>query len=362
MGDGFLQEIIELNFLPLGILLFMGLYLWFNNAYEHELTRYFLVPLILLAVLMIDDNIDYYFLSGKNVGVWHVLTAVIGYNVRIALMVSLIMIEIRNVQRKIKYLVFVPAIINLLITCCAFFTHWVFWYGEDGQIMRGPLSYTPHVISFLYAILLITIGIYVLRFGRWEECIIVCLATTLSVVGTIVETVFKLRGILIGVVAMDATFFYLYFHIEHFKMDVLTGALNRVSFYADSNKLNGRNDVTVLSIDLNDLKKINDTQGHTAGDQAICEVTRMLQNHLKRGCRLYRVGGDEFVIICTGTKKELVNAMEEELQESMKASPYVFAIGKAVMEKGESFEKVYVRADEEMYKNKKALKGNKEVR
>ena len=71
---------------------------------------------------------------------------------------------------------------------------------------------------------------------------------------------------------------------------------------------------------------------------------------------------DEFVIICTGTKKELVKAMEEELQASMKASPYVFAVGKAVMEKGESFEKVYVRADEEMYKNKKILKGNKEVR
>ena len=356
MGDGFLQEIIQLNFLPLGILLFLCLYLWFNRAYESRLSKFFFIPMILLAVLMVDDNIDYYFLSDKNVGLGHVLTAVVGYNVRIALMVSLIMIELRDEKRKVKMMVLIPGIVNLLITCCAFFTKWVFWYGADGKIVRGPLSYTPHVISFLYAILLFSYGIYVLRFGRWEECIIVCLATSLSVFGTLVETIYQLRGILIGVVAMDATFFYLYFHIENFKMDILTGTFNRVSFYADSQKLNGRSDVTVFSIDLNDLKKINDTQGHAEGDKAICNVAHLIQKHLAKGCRLYRVGGDEFVIICTGTPEKAVTQMEQELQTDMKASPYVFAVGKSSMKKGEDFEEVYRRADQEMYVHKKELK------
>lgn len=362
MYDTFLQEVVQINFLPLGIMLFLGLYLWFNDAYEHELTRFFIVPMILLAVLVIDDNIDYYFFNGRNVQLRHVLTAVIGYNIRIFLMLSLILIELRNEKRKIKLLLFLPAIINLLITSTALFTRWVFWYGENGEVMRGPLAYTPHVTSFLYALFLLGYGLYILRFGRWQESIIVCTATLLSVTGTLAETIFQLRGILIGVIAMDVTFFYLYFHIEHFKMDVLTGTLNRISFYADSQKLNDRDDVTVYSIDMNDLKKINDTRGHTAGDKAIREVADMIKKHLQKGCRLYRVGGDEFVIVCAGTPKESLAWMEKELREDMAASEYTFAMGRAYMFKGEKFENVYVRADHEMYKNKKAIKGDREIR
>ena len=362
MYDNFLQELVQINFLPLGIMLFLGFYLWFNDSYEHELTRFFIVPMILLGVLVIDDNIDYYFFNGQSTQLRHVITAVLGYNIRIFLMLSLILIELRHVQKKTKALLFIPAIINLLITSTALFTKWVFWYGENGQVMRGPLAYTPHVISFLYALLLLAYGLYILRFGRWQESIIVCTATLLSVTGTLAETIFQLRGILIGVIAMDVTFFYLYFHIEHFKMDVLTGTLNRISFYADSQKLNGRDDVTVYSIDMNDLKRINDTQGHTAGDKAIREVAGIIKKHMQKGCRLYRVGGDEFVLLCIGTPKESLAWMEKELREDMDHSSYTFAMGRAYMFKGEKFENAYVRADHEMYKNKMELKKGREVR
>ena len=362
MYDSFLQELVQINFLPLGIMLFLGLYLWFNDSYEHKLTRYFIVPVILLGVLVIDDNIDYYFFNGKDVNLRHVITAVVGYNIRIVLMLSLIIIELRHVKNKKKYLLLIPAVINLLVTCLALFTKLVFWYGENGEIMRGPLAYTPHAVSFLYAVILLAYGIHIQRYGRWQESIIVCTATLLTVLGTLAETIFQLRGILIGVIAMNMTFFYLYFHIEHFKMDVLTGALNRTSFYADSQKLGGRGDITVFSIDLNDLKKINDTQGHAAGDKAISEVAALLRRHLQNGSRLYRVGGDEFVIICAGTPRESIAWMERELKASMEASEYTFAMGKAYMEKGEDFDQVYIRADREMYKNKRAIKGDREVR
>lgn len=362
MYNTFMQELVQINFLPFGIMLFLGFYLWFNDVYEHELTRYFIVPMLLLGVLVIDDNIDYYLFNGRSVQTCHVVTAIIGYNIRIFLMLSLILIELRNVKWKIKAFLFLPAIINLLITSTALFTKWVFWYGENGVVMRGPLAYTPHVISFLYAILLCGYGIYIQRFGRWQESIIVCTATLLSVLGTLAETIFQLRGILIGVIAMDVTFFYLYFHIEHFKMDILTGALNRISFYADSQKLNDRNDVTIFSIDMNDLKRINDTKGHAAGDKAIKEVANMIHDHLQRGSKLYRVGGDEFVVICAGTAKESILWMERELQEVMDASEYSFAFGKAYMDKGETFEQVYMRADHEMYENKRKIKAGREIR
>lgn len=356
MYDPFLQELVQINFLPICIIAFLGLYLWFNDAYERELTRYFIVPMILLGILVLHDNIDYYLLNDSNIGTWHVAIVVLGYNVRICLMLSLVLIELRSVNKRVKAWLFLPAIVNLLITCCAFFTHWVFWYAEDATLMRGPLAYTPHAISFLYAIILLLYGLYILRYGRWQESVIVCTATILSVLGTLVETIFQLRGILIGVIALDVTFFYLYFHIEFFKMDILTGTLNRISFYTESKGLSGRDDVTVYSIDLNDLKTLNDTRGHTEGDKALREVARILRAHLPKGCRLYRVGGDEFVIIGAGVVRESLDGMEKELQEELEKSPYSFSLGWAHMEKGESFESVYSRADQQMYRNKMALK------
>ena len=51
----------------------------------------------------------------------------------------------------------------------------------------------------------------------------------------------------------------------------------------------------VISIDLNDLKRFNDENGHAAGDTALCTIVACIQNILPRGCHLYRTGGDESV-------------------------------------------------------------------
>ena len=359
MYDSFLQELVQINFLPLCIIVFLIIFIGFNDAYEHEVTRMFIRPMFFLIVLIVIDNVDYYLLEGRNTGFIHVLSAFLGYNVRILLMLSLILIELREESDKIKKLLIIPAVVNLVVTSLAFFTKLVFWYGEDGEIVRGPLSYTPHIISLLLSVVLFAYGIYILKYDRWRETIVVCLATFLSLLGTLVETLFQLRGILIGVVSLDVAFFYMYMHVEYFKLDILTGALNRISFYADTRKLNFRDEVTVFSIDLNDLKKINDTKGHSAGDEMIRSTARMIRKRLPKGAHLYRVGGDEFVIISTGISDEKTDRMVADLRADMLASPYSFAMGYAQMHDDEKFDEVYIRADREMYKNKREMKGER---
>ena len=359
MYDEFLQQLVQINFLPLCIIVFLIIFIGFNDVYEHEVTRMFIIPLLLLILLIVIDNIDYYLLNGQNTGVIHTISAVIGYNVRIFLMLSLIYIEIRDESRSAKLILLIPAIANFLITMLAFFTKLVFWYGENGEIMRGPLSYTPHVVSFIYAIILFVYGVYILKYDRWRETMVVCIATVLSLLGTAVETLFQLRGILIGVVSLDVAFFYMFMHVEYFKRDILTGALNRVSFYADTKNLESKDMVTVVSIDLNDLKKINDTMGHPAGDEAIRGAAQVIRRSLIKGTHFYRVGGDEFVIVCVGVEKYIVEEIIKNMHLEMLASSYRFAMGSAYMEAEESFDDVYKRADREMYADKRAMKGER---
>ncbi len=359
MYDSFLQELVQINFLPLCIILFLIIFITFNDVYEHEVTKMFVRPMFLLIVLIIIDNIDYYLLEGRNTGFIHTLSAFLGYNVRLMLMVSLILIEIRDERNLYKRLLILPLLINLGITSLSFFTKLVFWYGEDGEIMRGPLAYTPHIISFVLSAVLFYYAFYILKYDRWRECIVVCLATFLSLAGTIVETIFQLRGILIGVVSLDVAFFYMYMHVEHFKLDTLTGANNRISFYADTRNLDSSDNVVIFSIDLNDLKIINDTQGHLAGDNAIRSVTKLMKRHLFKGCHLYRIGGDEFVIVCIGADYERLLKMKKDIEFDIMGSAYKFAIGYAKMNEGETFDDAYRRADREMYKNKRQMKGER---
>jgi len=83
-------------------------------------------------------------------------------------------------------------------------------------------------------------------------------------------------------------------------IDPLTGALNRHAFLRfmarSGNKLSG----WAAIVDLDNLKTINDSLGHGAGDAAICEVARAIRSAIRPDDQLYRWGGDEFLILMFG--------------------------------------------------------------
>lgn len=75
--------------------------------------------------------------------------------------------------------------------------------------------------------------------------------------------------------------YYLFIYTKTAKADTLTGLLNRQCYYADAQKERDR--ITcVVSVDMNDLKKINDSQGHEAGDLALMTVSKCLSKGMGR--------------------------------------------------------------------------------
>ncbi len=365
MYDTFLQELVQINFIPLCIILFLIIFLRINDPYEHELTRMFHPILMMLLLLVIDDNVDYYAFNNGDTSMMHVFTAVVGYNLRILIMIALTQValktnrhtmEVENLTNK-RIMMFAPAIICLVVTCLAFFTKLVFWYGEDGRVMRGPLAYTPHIVCLYYSIMLFAYADFIRRHHkRINEAIIIGLTTCLALLGTFVEMMFALRGILIGVISMAVTFYYLCIHIEYFKYDILTGARNRTSFFADLQRLHSKDAPAIISVDLNDLKKINDKDGHLAGDAALKCMADVIQTNIRRGCLLYRVGGDEFAVICKDMDKEDIESMMSAISEGMHKTEYTFAMGYSVWNGSENFREVLDRADQQMYINKRELK------
>lgn len=121
--------------------------------------------------------------------------------------------------------------------------------------------------------------------------------------------------------------------------------------------------LTVLTLDLNNFKEINDTYGHPAGDQVLQEFASRLNKVIRGSDLAVRLGGDEFLVVlpeCTLEQLKLVldrlNSFELDWQG--KKIPVTFSAGWRDYQKGDRPEEMLARADEALYEGKRASKKN----
>ncbi len=135
--------------------------------------------------------------------------------------------------------------------------------------------------------------------------------------------------------------------------DRLTGLYNRNALIHHAENP-PRGSVGVVYLDLNGLKLINDTEGHTRGDEMLCAAARLLQQHFPRA-RCYRVGGDEFVALWHGADNKEFTAAAHALREAFgSGGPITGAVGSVWSETPDRLLETISMADAQMYCAKKA--------
>lgn len=178
-----------------------------------------------------------------------------------------------------------------------------------------------------------------------------------------------------GVFALVAIIFAVYlfrrisnpFYRDFANTDYLTGIQNRNAFELYMRNLQAKeiyHHFGFISIDLNNLKMINDTLGHQAGDKYIRNCADLLKKFESEEYILYRIGGDEFAFIVINTNLQKITDLRKNIIKSvnlynlsteMKIS---IAVGEAVFEAkiDEDLSDTLKRADQDMYDNKKVMK------
>ena len=146
------------------------------------------------------------------------------------------------------------------------------------------------------------------------------------------------------------------------KHDVLTKLRNRAFFEDELNRLERRGPwpVTVVAIDLNRLKTINDRSGHAAGDALLRRAGEVLAKVSdKPGCAA-RIGGDEFVLLLPGSDEragllamERVRSLIDLNNSYYSGAELSLAMGCATAQKGERLETTVSQADERMMIDKR---------
>lgn len=143
--------------------------------------------------------------------------------------------------------------------------------------------------------------------------------------------------------------------------DPLTGLLNRAGWEMGTADLFTRSrsapvSVTVVALDIDGLKRLNDTYGHQAGDRRITEYARHWRQAVPRHAVLARLGGDEFAACITGEKPEVV---EQFLRNIQRHTPEV-SVGTATQTTlNASIADLYAQADAALYQSRgRPLRGD----
>ncbi len=156
--------------------------------------------------------------------------------------------------------------------------------------------------------------------------------------------------------------------LEELTLDDLTGLPRRKVFQSAVEEeilrcKRTKKSCSILVIDLNYLKTVNDTHGHQAGDQMITSFARFLKSNLRDCDIVARTGGDEFMVFTPDQSEVEARAVKNRLLEKFKEWKMVLpffkgaAIGMATLGKeGASFQDLYKCADTAMYEHKREMK------
>lgn len=135
--------------------------------------------------------------------------------------------------------------------------------------------------------------------------------------------------------------------------DVLTGLYNRNKMNSYMNEIAETNDsISLIFLDINGLKKINDIEGHEAGDNLIKTAANILKTVFKDSY-IFRAGGDEFVVILKNVNEKQIKYYINDLEEQSLKNNVSFAYGYSRTNNPQEIERILKEADSNMYINKR---------
>lgn len=346
-----LYYLVQSNFVVLALVVFSLVFLLTSRTLDKREKRIFLIANIFVLILVFADSVDSYLKSKEELNYARYISSAIGYTLRPGV-IFLVVYNLRNRRTGEKKYTYIPFLVNGIMAFLSIFNGLVFWFDEENQFHRGILGILPFVTCFIYLFILIARVAVKHHITNKKEYAVLYVILFFAVVATAFEVKFKFDFLDNGILAISLIFFYFFLYIERMKKDPMTNAFNRQTYNLDILSLANKRFI-VVSVDINNLKTINDRKGHDEGDKAIMGVAESIMKNLKYGCYFYRIGGDEFIILCPGVDRTTIESMMEQCEQDAKQLKYEFSWGMAEYSPGMDYGEVYRLSDTNMYEMKR---------
>ena len=286
--------------------------------------------------------------------------------------------------KPIAYIGFVVFALQMVALVVNIFTPVLFQVTKEAEYSAQPIRYVTLALQILMFTL---IGIYSIsaiikrRGTTIRRHIAIASFSIAMIIFITLQVCFPLLpmyslGYLFGVISLHSFVFEdqrmqrqreLEAAKTQIELDALTGMKSKHA-YVDReeqiDKLINKGEMGLFAIvvfDLNDLKIVNDTYGHDAGDIYIVSATKLI-SQIYSSSEIYRIGGDEFVALLEGNdyqnRDSLLKTFNERIDMNIKKRGVVISSGMSAYEPGvdNTFIQVFNRADREMYQRKHEIK------
>lgn len=337
-----------------------------NTIIDYYKTKiYIFVSAVTIALIILEVlTIIFQSITSSNFVTIHRIVNVIGFSLSPLVPYLLLLFNRKDTYYHSKLLL-IPLFLNALICIISYKTGWIFSVNDQNQYMRGSLFIIPTIISAFYYILLITsTNEQDFKYDKDDRMYLV-LAFSVPAFATLTQIIFNKVLIIWGCVALSLLLYYIFLRELQFKYDTLSEIKNRTAFEKELEQCQRSNtDAVIVVFDLNDFKKINDNYGHKAGDNAIHIAAKNLKESFNCIGEPYRIGGDEFCVICKDANKQKIdNALLKldyltDLRNKNQNANVIFAYGYEFYfkSKNKTIYETFANADKLMYEHKAKLK------
>ncbi len=334
-----------------------------NNSYLRKDIRIGIIATgIALAILYALDMFWYvciYFLpvSERTDFILNTITCLVYLMVPVALSPFFIIFTLR--KRTVRHNLGLALIALLAVADIVNIFRPIFFYHKDSYMYYVPWGLGMHVICYGAFVILLWDMIRS-RFFDYEDVFLATFVAVTMFIGFLASWInYDQKTLWLGL-GISYLLMYLALAALFNKVDVITELPNRNAYARAISRIKD-NYNTIVLIDLNGLKKFNDTMGHQVGDQYIFSTARTLADAFKGMGTLYRIGGDEFILISKYTKPVLEGIIDSVLHKGKCDEQYGdfkidFAYGIAERLRGDAVGDVVGKADKLMYEHKKISK------
>ena len=344
------------NFAPVVSILILFAFIKTNVSFSDNINRVFTLVCGAALLLVVSDSTRFVTARMTHPGFLRYFSKCVGYILR-CLIIYLITLIAKRKKTKHLFVCSIPLLVCILISTINFLPFGrglLFTVDENNVFHRGYLGFTPHFICVLYSIQLIYYSFKKFSHYRHEPFVVIMIEVA-AFTAMIVEILYDFDFILCHVLISSIIFYYFFLLTQVYKRDTLTSFFNRRCFYLTLNHQHNRS-MILLSMDLNNLKLLNDTYGHAEGDKALITVSKEMLRAFGRYAKLYRTVGDEFMAIFRKRNISEVINLVSLFPDNLKKTDYRVACGFAPYMPGDDIDKIISLCDERMYADKERLK------